>query len=142
MAARAARPVCRPLACFGRECFDIHMPNPSEIKVLPDAAGIAREAAERIVKLSEEAIEARGRFSMALSGGSTPKALHNLLASPDFVTKLDWPAIDLLFGDERCVPPDHNDSNYKMALETLISKVPVPRDNVYRMRGEIPAEEA
>src|SRR5262245_42858163 len=118
------------------------MPTSPEIKVLPDAAAIAHEAAERIVKLSEEAIEERGRFSIALSGGSTPKALHNLLASPEFITKLDWPAIDLYFGDERCVPPDHRDSNYKMAHETLISKVPIPLDNVYRMRGEIPAEES
>src|SRR5262249_47940218 len=88
----------RALASFGHECFHIAMPISPEIKVLPDVAAIAREAAERIVKLSEEAIEARGRFSIALSGGSTPKALHNLLASPEFVTKLDWPAIDLYFG--------------------------------------------
>ena len=63
------------------------MPTIPEIKVLPDAAGIAREAAERIVQLSEEAIESRGRFSIALSGGSTPKALYTLLASPEFVTQ-------------------------------------------------------
>ncbi len=118
------------------------MPTIPEIKVLPDAAGIAREAAERIVFLSEEAIESRGRFSIALSGGSTPKALYTLLASPEFVTRLDWPAIDLFFGDERCVPQDHKDSNYRMAHETLISKVPVPLDNVYRMRGEIDPNEA
>jgi len=113
------------------------MPITPEIKVLPDAAAIAREAAERIVTLSEEAIEARERFSIALSGGSTPKALYTLLASPEYVTRLDWPAIDLFFGDERCVPADHKDSNYRMAHETLISKVPIPLDNVYRMRGEI-----
>ena len=115
---------------------------PPEIKVLPDAAAIAHEAAERIVQLSEDAIESRGRFSIALSGGSTPKALYTLLASPEFVTRLDWPAIDLFFGDERCVPPEDKDSNYRMAHETLISKVPIPLDNVYRMRGEIDANEA
>src|SRR5581483_3760929 len=118
------------------------MPTSPEIKVLPDVNAIARECAERIVQLSEDAIESRGRFSIALSGGSTPKALYTLLASPEFVTRLDWPAIDLFFGDERCVPPDHKDSNYRMAHETLISKVPIPLDNVYRMRGEAPAEEA
>ena len=118
------------------------MPNSPEIKVLPDVAAIAREAAERIVKLSEDAIETRGRFSIALSGGSTPKALFALLASAEYVTKLDWPAIDLFFGDERCVPPDHPESNYRMANEAMISKVPIPRDNVYRMRGEIDPQEA
>lgn len=118
------------------------MPTSPEIKVLPDANAIAREAAERIVKLSEEAIEARGRFSIALAGGSTPKTLYQLLASPEFVTRLDWPAIDLFFGDERVVPPDHKDSNYRMAHEALISKVPIPLDNVYRMRGEADPNEA
>lgn len=118
------------------------MPNTPEIKVLPDANAIAREAAERIVALSEEAIEARGRFSIALAGGSTPKTLFALLASPEFVTRLDWPAIDLFFGDERCVPKDHKDSNYRMAHETMISKVPIPLDNVYRMRGEADPNEA
>jgi 6-phosphogluconolactonase len=118
------------------------MPTLPEIKVLPDANAIAREAAERIVALSEEAIEARGRFSIALAGGSTPKTLYTLLASPEFVTRLDWPAIDLFFGDERCVPADHPDSNYRMAYESLISKVPIPLDNVYRMRGEIDPNEA
>jgi 6-phosphogluconolactonase len=113
-----------------------------DIKIFPDANAIAREAAERIVKLSEDAIEARGRFSIALAGGSTPKTLFALLASPEFVTRLDWPAIDLFFGDERCVPPDHKDSNYRMAHETMISKVPIPLDNVYRIRGEIDPEEA
>jgi 6-phosphogluconolactonase len=130
------------LDCFFRECFDTPMPTAPEIKVLPDASAIAREAAERIIQLSEDAIEARGRFSIALAGGSTPKTLYTLLASPEFVTRLDWPAIDLFFGDERCVPPDHKDSNYRMAYETLISEVPIPLDNVYRMRGEADAEEA
>ena len=118
------------------------MPTPPEIKVLPDARTIAREAAERIVALSEDAIESRGRFSIALAGGSTPKTLYSLLAAPEFVARLDWPAIDLFFGDERCVPPDHKDSNYRMAHESLISKVPIPLDNVYRMRGEIDPNEA
>src|SRR5437667_2203151 len=118
------------------------MPTPPEIKVLPDANAIAREAADRIVQLCEDAIEARGRFSIALAGGSTPKTLFTLLASPEFIARLDWPAIDLFFGDERCVPPDHPESNYRMANETLISKVPIPRDNVYRMRGEIDPQEA
>lgn len=118
------------------------MLTPPEIKVFPDVNSIAREAAERIVALSEDAIESRKRFSMALAGGSTPKALFMLLASAEFVTRLDWPAIDLFFGDERCVPKDYPDSNYRLAYETLISKVPIPLDNVYRIRGEIDPEES
>ena len=109
-----------------------------EIKVLPDPVTVAREAAERIVELSEAAIEMGGRFSIALSGGSTPKLLHQLLSSPQYQSQVDWPNVDVFFGDERCVPPDHTDSNYRMARETLLSKVPIPGDNVYRMRGEHP----
>jgi 6-phosphogluconolactonase len=112
--------------------------NAPQIKVLPDGAAVAREAAERIVELSEAAIETGGRFSIALSGGSTPKALYQLLASSQYQPQIDWPNVDVFFGDERCVPPDHADSNYRMAREAMLSKVPIPGDNIYRMRGEAP----
>jgi 6-phosphogluconolactonase len=108
-----------------------------EIKVLADAASVAHEAAERIVEWSEAAIETGGRFSVALSGGSTPQALFALLASPSYQPQIDWPNIDVFFADERCVPPDHADSNYRLARDTLLSRVPLPGDNVYRMRGEL-----
>jgi 6-phosphogluconolactonase len=107
-----------------------------QTKVLPDAGAVAREAADRIVELSEACIETTGRFSIALSGGSTPKALYQLLATPHYQSQIDWPGIDIFFGDERCVPPDHVDSNYRMARETLLGRVPIPGDNVYRLRGE------
>jgi 6-phosphogluconolactonase len=107
-----------------------------EIKVLANPTGVAHDAAERLLELSETAIELNGRFSMALSGGSTPKGLYQLLASPDFAPHVDWPSVDIFFADERCVPPDQLDSNYRMARETLLSKVPIPGDNVYRMHGE------
>src|SRR5438034_540443 len=113
-----------------------------EIKVLPDADAIAREAANRIVEIAEASIELHGRFSIALSGGSTPKKLYELLASDEFRDQIDWAKVEIFFGDERCVPPDHPESNYRMAREALLSKVPVPGDNVYRMRGEIDPEEA
>ncbi|HTL29844.1 MAG TPA: 6-phosphogluconolactonase [Tepidisphaeraceae bacterium] len=113
-----------------------------EIKVLPTADALAREAATRFVAIGEAAIETRGKFTVALSGGSTPRALHNALASDEFRGQLDWSKVEIFFGDERCVPPEDADSNYRMARETLLSKVPIPGDNIYRMRGEIDPEEA
>jgi 6-phosphogluconolactonase len=114
-----------------------------EIKVVPDPPSVALTAAERITAFAESAIELRGAFSIVLSGGSTPKALYTLLASEPFRSSIDWTKVHVFFGDERCVPPDDSQSNYRMARESLLSKVPVPGDNVYRIRGEIdPAEAA
>jgi 6-phosphogluconolactonase len=113
-----------------------------EIKVLPDAAGIAHEAAERIVAAANRAAEDGRSFSIALSGGSTPKALFELLAGPSHKSRIEWPRVEVFFGDERTVPPDHKDSNYRMANEALLSKVPIPGDNVYRMAGELEPHEA
>jgi len=72
---------------------------------------------------------------VALSGGATPRALYSLLATAEFREKIPWPQIHLFWGDERCVPPNHRDSNYGLAYETLISRVPIPKENVYRMKG-------
>jgi 6-phosphogluconolactonase len=113
-----------------------------EIKVLPTPAEIAVEAAERWVEAYAAAVAERGVFTVALSGGSTPKALHAILASESYKARVDWTRVHVFFGDERCVPPDHADSNYRMATETLLSKVPIPPDNVYRMMGEIDPAEA
>jgi 6-phosphogluconolactonase len=113
-----------------------------EIKVLPDPAGIAREAAERIVVAARQAIETSGEFSIALSGGSTPKTLYELLAGPHYRPQIDWSKVLIFFGDERCVPPDHPESNYRMANTAMLSRVPIPGDNVYRIRGEIDPQEA
>jgi 6-phosphogluconolactonase len=113
-----------------------------EIKVLPDAHDVAHEAAERMVVAAGRAAEEGRTLSLALSGGSTPKALYELLASPAYRTRIDWPRLEVFFGDERTVPSDHKDSNYRMAREALLSKVPVPGDNVYRMAGELDPDEA
>ena len=114
-----------------------------EIKVLPDPSAIAHEAAERVVRAADEAFALASRFTLGLAGGGTPKLLYQLLASDDYRSRIDWTKVQVFFGDERCVPPDHVDSNYRMARETLLSKVPIPGDNVYRMRGEAdPPEEA
>jgi 6-phosphogluconolactonase len=113
-----------------------------EIKVLPDPAAVAAEAAERVVRAADEAIALAGRFSFVLAGGSTPKALYELLAGDDFRNRIDWPNVEIYFGDERTVPPDHKDSNYGMARVAMLSKLPIPQANVHRMRGEIDPEEA
>src|SRR5688500_8238638 len=113
-----------------------------EIKVLPDPAAVAAEAAERVVRAADEAIALAGRFSFVLAGGSTPKALYELLASDDFRDRIDWPNVEIYFGDERTVPPDHKDSNYSMANEALLRRVPIKPENVHRMRGEIDPNDA
>ena len=107
---------------------------PAEIKILPDATGVTQEAARRIVAAAGAA---KGIFSLVLSGGNTPKALYELLASAPFRTQIDWAKVEIYFGDERCVPPDHPDSNYLMAQTALLSKVPIDASRIHRIRGEI-----
>ena len=108
-----------------------------------NAAGLAGAAAAHFVEQAVAAIEARGRFAVALPGGSTPRATYALLAGPEFARRIDWARVHVFWGDERCVPPDHPDSNYSMARETLLDHVPIPVENVHRVRGEIdPAQAA
>jgi 6-phosphogluconolactonase len=114
----------------------------AEIRTYPDAASLARAAAKHFVTLATAAIAARGRFAVALSGGSTPRATYALLASDEFTTRVDWPRVHVFWGDERCVPPDHPDSNYRMAREALLDKIPIPTENVHRIRGELAPDEA
>jgi 6-phosphogluconolactonase len=100
---------------------------------------LAEAAAREFVARAEGAINALGRFAVVLAGGSTPKATYQALAR-DYADKLDWGRVHVFFGDERTVPPDHEDSNYRMAHEALLSRVPV--GGVHRMRGELPPAEA
>jgi 6-phosphogluconolactonase len=101
--------------------------------VAPDVEGLARAAADRVSVLAQDAIAARGRFRIALAGGSTPRALYVRLAAG---RDIDWGRTDVFFGDERTVPPDDPQSNFRMARETLLAPAGVPPDNVRRMRGE------
>lgn len=111
------------------------MPEP-EIRALGDAEAVAREAARVFAERAREAISARGAFRVALSGGTTPEKLYRILAAEPFAGGIDWKHVRLYWGDERCVPPDHPDSNYGAAHRGLISKVPLPAENIFRMRGE------
>lgn len=105
-------------------------------QIYANADEVARAAARRFAELARESIAANGRFSVALAGGSTPKRIYELLAAEDFGSALDWQNIHVFFGDERTVPPDHDDSNFRMANEALLSRVALPPENVHRMRGE------
>ena len=111
---------------------------PAEIKILSDAAAVTHEAAQRIVAAAKKG----GIFSLCLSGGNTPKALYELLASPQYRTQIDWSKIEIYFGDERCVPPDNSESNYLMAQTALLSKVPIDASRIHRIRGEIEPQAA
>jgi 6-phosphogluconolactonase len=115
----------------------------TEIKVVPDLAELTNEAARRIVAMADVLLaDNQHFFSIALSGGTTPKSLYELLASEPYRSQLNWSKVEIYFGDERCVPPDHAESNYRMAYEAMLSKLPIPECNIHRMRGELPPEQA
>lgn len=106
-----------------------------ELKVFDDPEQVARAAAGRVAELARESIEARGLFTFALAGGSTPRRVYELLAGEEFRDAVDWANVHIFFGDERAVPADHSDSNFRMANESLLSRVPVPTQNVHRIEG-------
>lgn len=106
------------------------------IEVSRDPAALARAVTRHVVACTAAAIAARGRGVLALAGGSTPRAAYAMLASEEFVHRIEWPRVHVLWGDERCVPPDDPRSNYRMARETLLDRVPLPPGNIHRIRGE------
>lgn len=97
---------------------------------------LAWAAALRFAGLAEQFVQESGKFTVVLSGGSTPKAMLSLLAEKPFADSLPWPSIKFFWGDERCVAPDHVDSNFRMATEALLSKIPLPPENVFRIHAE------
>lgn len=109
------------------------------VQVFPDSAALTRAAARDFVALAKATVTEHGVFSVALSGGSTPKRLFTLLAD-DSQGELaaPWEHIHCFFGDERHVPPDHADSNFRMANESLLSRVNIPTANIHRIRAENP----
>ena len=121
---------------------------PSKLQITyvvePDPAALAWRAAQHLVELIEEAVAARGRARIAISGGTTPKATFKLLADPaqPFVNHVPWEHLELFFVDERTVPPDNADSNYRMTRESLLDHVAIRPENVHRMQGELEPEVA
>jgi 6-phosphogluconolactonase len=114
-----------------------------EIKVYSDSPALTIATAALFVELAQKAIAETGRFTVALSGGSTPKAIYAKLATPEYARQVDWSKVHLFWGDERCVPPDNLDSNYNMTRMAMLSALPIPAGNIQRMRGELePAQAA
>jgi 6-phosphogluconolactonase len=109
----------------------------AEIRTLTTPQELFAAAAEEVMRSAKEAVEKRGRFTIALSGGSTPKSLYNLLAT-NARTTLPWDRMFFFFGDERHVPPTDPESNYRMADEAMLSKIPVAAGNVFRVPAENP----
>jgi len=105
--------------------------------IFPDSDLLARAAAVQLMELSAAAIAARGVFTLALSGGSTPKKLYALLAKDPAFATFPWAKTQLFFGDERHVPPDHAESNFRMVKESLLSSGLVPEGSIHRVFGEL-----
>lgn len=107
-----------------------------------ETADFYRVLAEEFVQAATAALQAHGRFRVALAGGSTPKPLYELLAAKEFIARVDWARTEVFFGDERCVPPDNARSNFRMAADALLKHVPVPAAQLHRMHGEDPPAHA
>src|SRR5205823_7026436 len=106
-----------------------------QISIYPDTNTLSHEAAQFIVRLANEAIVTHGRFTIALSGGSTPKVLYALLGNEPYRSQIDWQAVEIFWSDERCVAPDSPDSNYHLAQEVRLSKISTPANQIHRMHA-------
>ena len=114
-----------------------------QLSIVANATALAQAAADYFVQAAQANIAEHGRFTVALAGGSTPKAMFALLATNPCREAVAWEKTFIFWGDERCVPPDHPESNYRMTQEALLSHVPLPAQNVFRMHGEMePAQAA
>lgn len=113
----------------------------ARVEVFDDAAAMLDAAADAVTAIATASIAARGRVTIALAGGSTPRGLYQRLAG-GWRDRLDWTRVHIFWGDERCVPPTHADSNYRMAREALLDHVPIPAAQMHRMAGEAEPEAA
>lgn len=109
----------------------------AQIRVYRDSDELALKAARYFARLADQYCVGSGRFAVALSGGSTPRKMYSILAEAPFLDTVPWSSIYFFWGDERCVLPGHQDSNYRMAYEALLSKVPVPPENIFRVATEL-----
>ena len=112
------------------------------IKTVPDAQTLARAAAEHIVECAQEAIADHGHVAVTLAGGSTPRLAYETLATVEFAPRVHWEKVHVFWGDERCVAPNHDDSNYRMAFSVLLRHSPIPVKQIHRMEGELDPKEA
>lgn len=114
----------------------------ADLRVMADPEALAEAAARAIVDTATQAVAARGRFTIALAGGATPRATYARLAAAPFRDRMPWDRTWVFFGDERAVPPEHPESNFGMAQAALLSRVAIPPDQVIRLRGEAEDPEA
>lgn len=112
------------------------------IAIYPDVDTLSQDAAQYVLRIATEAIKMRGRFTIALSGGSTPRKLYGLLGNEPYRSQIDWTLVHIFWSDERCVPPDNEESNYHMAHELLLSKISIPAVQVHRMPADMPDRNA
>lgn len=115
---------------------------PYDVRIFPDLASLSGSAAALIADLSRSAAVSRPAFTMAISGGSTPKRLYELFSSGPLRDAIPWAKVHLFWVDERCVPKNHPDSNYKLAFDTFLSRVALPESNIHCIAGELEAEKA
>ncbi|HEX6484804.1 MAG TPA: 6-phosphogluconolactonase, partial [Ktedonobacteraceae bacterium] len=108
------------------------------IAIYPDTDILSREAAQYIMRIANESAKSHGRFTIALSGGTTPRKLYGLLGSEPYRSQIDWTLVHIFWSDERCVPPDNEESNYHLAHEVLLSKISIPAVQVHRMPADMP----
>jgi 6-phosphogluconolactonase len=108
----------------------------AKVEVFADAEAVSRAAAEAFVRAGREATTARGRYTVVLSGGSTPQRMYQLLTAAPLRDAVDWSRVEFFWGDERAVPPDHKDSNFHAADVELLQKVPVPKEHIFRVVAE------
>lgn len=118
------------------------MPASPHIHVLENHASLADEVADFVVWAAEQTLRHHAQFRIVLAGGSTPRSLYRTLSAPAWASRLPWSRVRFFFGDERCVPPTHADSNYAMAKETLFDPLRIPDQQIARMRGEADPGEA
>lgn len=106
------------------------------VSIHPDVDSLSRAAAEEFVELGRASIRARGRFTAVLSGGSTPRRMYEFLAARPLRDGIDWSRVEVFWGDERGVPPDHPDSNFHLASSALLERVPIAARHIHRIRAE------
>jgi 6-phosphogluconolactonase len=114
----------------------------TDLRIFANLELLSHAAAEYFISTARQAVELRGRCLVAISGGGTPTQTYALLASPGLLRQVDWSSLYVFWADERCVPPDHPESNYGEVQKILLSRVPIPPENVLRIHGELPGTEA
>jgi 6-phosphogluconolactonase len=115
---------------------EVNVMSSRNIQVFDDVEVLSDEAAKEFVRYARECLAARGRFTVALAGGNTPRRLYELLATKPLRGQVDWSRVDVFWGDERCVTPDDAESNYRMARDAMLTQLPIPPERVHRMEAE------